>query len=137
MKCFEGAGLRERSGKFPCGVCGKGVGTNSIQCTSCMNWILKKCSGVEGRLQVVVDFHCRKCADCDITSQVERKEIEIGVNENLKCVEQFCYLGDMIGTGGGAEDASRVRTRCAWAKFRELAPLFLLAPPTCRHDGVM
>ena len=87
-----------------------------------MSWIHKKCSGVEGRLQVVVDFHCRKCGDSDITSQVERKEIEISVNENLECVEQFCYLGDMIGTGG-AEDASRVRTRCAWAKFRELAPI--------------
>src|SRR5664279_5084342 len=29
----------------------------------------------------------------------------------------------MIGAGGGAEDASRVRTRCAWLKFRELAPI--------------
>src|SRR5664279_901543 len=29
----------------------------------------------------------------------------------------------MIGAGGGAEDASMVRTRCAWAKFRELAPI--------------
>src|SRR5664279_3985415 len=52
MKCCEGAGLRGRSGKFPCGVCGKGVGTNSIQCTSYMSWIHKKCSGVEGRLPV-------------------------------------------------------------------------------------
>ena len=43
---------------------------------------------------------------------MERKEIEIAVNEKLECVEQFCYLGDMIGAGGGAEDASRVRTRC-------------------------
>src|SRR5664279_4109354 len=59
MKCCEGAGQRERSGKFPCGVCGKGVGTNSIQCTSCMSWIHNKCSGVEGRLQVVVDVQCR------------------------------------------------------------------------------
>jgi len=71
----------------------------------CRSWIHKKCSGVEERLQVVVDFHCRKCGDCDITSQVERKEIEIGVIEKLECVEQFCYLGNMIGAGGGAEDA--------------------------------
>ena len=29
----------------------------------------------------------------------------------------------MIGAGGGAEEASRARVRCAWAKFRELAPV--------------
>jgi len=30
------------------------------------------------------------------------------VNEKLECVEQFCYLGDMIGAGG-AEESSRAR----------------------------
>ena len=123
MKCCDGAGLRERSGKFPCGVCRKGVGVNSIKCILCMTWTHKKCSDVAGRLQDVVDFHCRKCLDCDTSSQAEKRKIEIGVNEKLECVEQFCYLGDMIGAGGGAEEASRARTRCAWAKFRELAPI--------------
>jgi len=32
-------------------------------------------------------------------------------------------LGDLIGAGGGAEEASRARVRCASAKFRELAPV--------------
>jgi len=41
----------------------------------------------------------------------------------LECVEKFCYFGDLIGAGGGAEEASRERVRCAWAKFRELAPV--------------
>ena len=39
----------------------------------------------------------------------------------MDCVDKFCYLGDMIGAGGGAEEASRARVRCA--KFRELAPV--------------
>ena len=34
-----------------------------------------------------------------------------------------CYLGDMIGAGGGAEEASRARVRCASGKFRELSPI--------------
>ena len=34
----------------------------------------------------------------------------------------FCYLGDMLGEGGGCEEASRIRVKCAWGKFRELAP---------------
>lgn len=35
----------------------------------------------------------------------------------LKYVDKFCYLGDMIGAGGGAEDASRAKVLCAWGKF--------------------
>ena len=45
------------------------------------------------------------------------------MGQDLECVDKFCYLGDMIAAGGGAEEASRARVRCAWAKFRELAPI--------------
>ena len=41
----------------------------------------------------------------------------------LEMVQQFCYLGDMIGAGGGSEEAVRCRIRCAWGKFIALAPL--------------
>ena len=42
--------------------------------------------------------------------------------DTLECVDKFCYLGDMIGSGGGAEQACRMRVKCAWGKFRELTP---------------
>ena len=35
MRCRVGTGEVVKSGKFPCGVCRKGVGANSIKCTSC------------------------------------------------------------------------------------------------------
>ena len=35
----------------------------------------------------------------------------------------FCYLGDTLGVGGGAEEAARARVRCACAKFKELSPI--------------
>ena len=38
------------SGKWPYGGCGKGVQTNSVQCTVCKKWIHKRCSGVRGDL---------------------------------------------------------------------------------------
>ena len=38
----------------------------------------------------------------------------------LEQVKSFCYLGDVIGAGGGAEDASRNRVKCGWAKFHDL-----------------
>jgi len=51
------------------------------------------------------------------------KEFVIGQNEKLECVSKFCYLGDMIGSSGGAEEASKARVRSAWCKFRELTPI--------------
>jgi len=43
--------------------------------------------------------------------------------DKLKLVDKFCYLGDMLGKGGGAEKASRTRVMCVWGKFNELAPI--------------
>ena len=51
------------------------------------------------------------------------KEMEIEHVGKLECVSKFCYLGDMISSGGGAEEASTGRVRCAWGKFRKLAPI--------------
>ena len=36
-----------------------------------------------------------------------------GGGDTLECVDKFCYLGDMIGSGSGAEEASRMRVKCA------------------------
>jgi len=35
-------------------VCGTGVGSNSIQCTSCQKWVNRKCSGIKGRMYKVM-----------------------------------------------------------------------------------
>jgi len=42
-----------KAARWPCAVCGRGVGSNSIQCnsiqcTSCHQWVHKKCSGIKG-----------------------------------------------------------------------------------------
>ena len=41
MRCRDGACQVIKSGKYPCGVCGKGVGANSIKCSSCHAWMHK------------------------------------------------------------------------------------------------
>jgi len=40
----------QKTARWPCGVCGRGVGSNSIQCTSCQKWVHKKCSGIKGSM---------------------------------------------------------------------------------------
>ena len=58
----SGGKMIVNSGKWTCGVCGKGVQANSVQYTVCKKWIHKWCSGVRGDLSRVADgFRCRRC----------------------------------------------------------------------------
>ena len=43
----EGQKVTQKAVRWPCGVCGRGVGNNSIQCTSCQKWVHRKCSGIK------------------------------------------------------------------------------------------
>ena len=79
--------------------------------------IHKRCSGVSGKLSNVSNFHCAKCVRCSPVRFEELKEISLGTDLRLECVVKFCYLGDVVGAGGGAEDASRARVRSAWANW--------------------
>ena len=120
MKCEVGVCVAGDSGKWPCGVCRKGVGSNSLECAFCKKWIHKKCSGIKGRLKEGIAYKCPACASQKPIRKVaeEKVEIRMGQDIGIECVNKFCYLGDMIGAGGGAEDAARARVRCGWGKFR-------------------
>ena len=49
------------SGKYPCSVCRKGVGSNTICCTGSLHWVHKKCSGITGRLKPSPDYRYIRC----------------------------------------------------------------------------
>ena len=69
-------------------------------------------------------YRCVKCTGGGNPAKIDAQQrLSLGDGLSLECVEWFCYLGDMIGAGGGAEEAARSRVRCAWAKFKELAPI--------------
>ena len=58
----SGGKMIVNSGKWPCGVCGKRVQANSVQCTLCIKWIHKRCIGVHGDLSLVAGgFRCGRC----------------------------------------------------------------------------
>ena len=63
MVSGPGLDLLRDSGAFPCAVCQSGVGVNSIQCSQCMYWVHKNCSGVRGRLAEDPDYVCPRCYD--------------------------------------------------------------------------
>jgi len=77
----------------PCGVCGRGVDKNSIQCTGnkCQKWVHKKCSGIKASMiKVSKSFVCRGCTDQQ--ASVDRTSTDIADGASL----EFCYVGDML-----------------------------------------
>ena len=123
---FSGHGLHSLtdSGKHPCGVCRQGVGRNSIFCNGCSLWIHKRCTEITGPLKANDDFKCNRClGKARPIDGRPQKSWKLSPEEELEVVDCFCYLGDIIGAGGGCNLSVVKRVRCAWGKFRELLPL--------------
>jgi len=107
----------QKAARWPCGVCGRGVGSNSIQCTSCQKWVLKRCSGIKGSVyKVMKSFICRGCSNPVISTG--HTSVDMGASANLEVVDKFCYLGDMLSVDGDADAAVEARIRIGWNKFR-------------------
>ena len=114
--------VRQKDVRWPCWVCSKGVGSNSLQCTSCQKWVHKKCSGIKGSMSKVAKaFICRGCLN-PVTS-AGRTSVDIGTRAKLELVDKFCYLGDRLSVDGDADAAVEARIRIGWNKFKQLVPL--------------
>ena len=127
---ISGTGLNvlKDSGRFPCAVCRKGVGANSINCPRCQHWVHKKCSGIQGRLSADPDFVCLRCQGR--AQPIDGRPvscIQLG-NTTLDVESEFCYLGDVLSSGGGCMQAIIARCNAAWGKFKKLRPIL-----TSRH----
>ena len=94
----------QKAARWPCGLCDRGVGSNSIQCTSCHKWVHKKCSGIKGSMyKVMRSFICRGCSNPVISTG--HTSVGIGASANLELVFKFSYLGDMLSVDGDADAA--------------------------------
>jgi len=75
----------QKAARWPCGVCGRSVGSNSIQCTCCHKWVHKKCSGIKGSMHKVMrSFICRGCSNPVISTGHTSEDI--GASANLEVV---------------------------------------------------
>src|SRR3989441_12050420 len=63
------------------------------------------------------------------------RQFVLGAREELEVVNKFCYLGDVIGKGGGAEKSSIARVRCAWGKFMDLKMLLTAKGASLKVKG--
>ena len=139
-KCLVSDGSTKstrETGKHPCSICHRGVGRNSVFCVGCKHWVHKKCSKIKGRLRESPDFRCGKClGEFDESSQERLEQVLIN-GTPLEVVEMFCYLGDMLSSYGGVEEAVVARVRSGWKKFRELLPVLTTRGFSLRSKGRM
>ena len=111
------------SGRYPCGVCGRGVGVNSILCNVCDRWVHKRCTGLRS-VNRVSNFCCPACTRRREGRTIRREPIVVGDDE-LGEVDQFCYLGDIVDSEAGVERSVRARAAAAWRSWREIAGLLI------------
>ena len=125
------------AGKHPCGVCRKGVGSNSILCCGCQLWIHKKCSGIKGKMTADPSYKCKRCMG--ICRPIDgRPENHVTLEgSKLDVVESFRYLGDELCLGGGCELATIARSRATWGKFREFLPLLSSSTISLARRGML
>jgi len=96
------------TGRYPCAICKKGVGGNSIRCRKCGKWVHGKCSGIKGSLKMKEEtFGCGRCCSEVEGSRpgggrVDRVKHEkkpssmqsLTTSLQLEVANNFCYLGD-------------------------------------------
>ena len=71
--------VMQKAVRWPCGVCCRSVGNNSIQCTSFQKWVHRKCSGVKGSIyKVMKTFVCRGCKN--LVTSTGRTSVQILVS---------------------------------------------------------
>jgi len=78
----------QKAVRWLCGVCGRGIGNDSIQCTSCQKWVHRKCSGIKGSMYKAMEsLVCRDCVN-PVTG-TGCTSVNIGVNANPELVDHF------------------------------------------------
>jgi len=80
--------VMQKAVRWPCGVCGRGIGNNSVQHTSCQKWVHTKCSGINVSIyKVMRTFVSKGCVNP--VTHTGCTSVDIGVNTNLKLVDKF------------------------------------------------
>ena len=101
------------SGKIPCIVYQEGIGRNPIRYPCANVGSTQNAAASKGNL-VSTQFHSNEVTD---NSNLDKVMLAVC---SLQVVDRFCYLGDVLDAGGGAESCTIIRVRSVWKKFREL-----------------
>ena len=109
--------------RYPCSVCRKDAGANSIYCTGCAHSVHKRYSGIRSRLIADPNYICPRCLEYAMLVDRRPARVVTVHDSQIKVVSEFCYLGDMLSSGGSYTKAIIARCRVAWGKFKKLLPI--------------
>ena len=126
----------QTSGKYPCAVCRKDVGKNSILCSGYSCWVHKKCSDIPGGLAKDPDFRCRCLGNAWAIDRRPCVEVQLA-DEKLDVVNSFVYFGDCICPSRGSELATIKGCRSAQGEFEEILPLLTCEAISLNTRGQM
>ena len=136
MKCHVAANMQVESGKYPWGYVRRVWAGTLSNAERCKKWIHKKYSGVKVKLKEDPGYRCIKCVRGGCAEGgAEEQEVVLVDGSSLDCVNQFCYLSDMLGAAAGCVEASRTRVRGAWEQFKEFAELLTRRGIPLRQKG--
>ncbi len=76
------------SGRWPCAICRKGVGSNSMFCSSCSHWVHKRCSGLKGTLRHS-DYKCSRCSGVVRSGNAQQVESVVFGDDRLEIVDNY------------------------------------------------
>src|SRR6266581_8089683 len=103
MRCRKINGPIENSGKWPVQDMQEGCRHKLHTVYIVCRMGAPGCSDISVKLQGFQNFRCMCCINKEPAKVIiEDEEIEQGVG--FEMVDRFCYLGDMIGAGGGVEE---------------------------------
>jgi len=78
---------KQKAVTWPCGVCGRGIGNNSIQCTGCQKWVHRKCSGIKGSMyKVMKTFICTGCVNPVTGTGCTSVDIDVNAGPNFRAI---------------------------------------------------
>lgn len=75
------------------------------------------------------NFRCAVCVGTHV-APVESRRVSVG-DESLECVDELCFLSDMVIAGGEAEASSVAGIWNGWQRFQELL-VFLVVRGLCK-----
>ena len=110
-------------GRWPCGCCGKGVGSNSILCNKCEKWCHKRCSGLKNVI-LNKNFICTKCNFNQFhNTNDSENSFKLKDGEGVEEVESFKYLGNCFDEDNDIERTITERIDAAWLSLRNISSL--------------
>ena len=129
-----GAGPVQKTGKYPCSVCSKGVGSNSIQCTKCKQWVHALCSRVKGKLTEVKHFVCNSCSSPPL-DMWRRGEYCHWKQLIWGCPAVLLPWWRVLSAGGGAEATWSLPQGVLGRSFVSCFPSYLHVPSPWRRKA--